>query len=295
MAPADGTPSLSNASPPRTSFCIAIHEQALPVGDLPERLLNAAHKGWQDISLMRKSVWHYGAERLQVLLQEHHLRVASLGWAGGFTGSAGFSYREAIEDGRAAIEEAAQLGARTLVIAPGSREGHTFRHAHRVVCDGLRALADLAERRQVQLALLTASCHAGQNRWTSLNSLEMAHQILADVPSPAVGLAVNLERWADQPVARAQLRRLIPRTALVTTSMWTHPGDARPAARFDTTHLLEDLLGQGFGGVWELHPSIKSASPTVADTPTETFVHDPQIYLNAAIRHRQSGGSVSRW
>jgi len=288
-------PSPSNLPSQRQHLCVAIHEQALPVVDLPERLIKAAEKGWQDISLMRKSVWQYGAERLRVLLQDQHLRVASLGWAGGFTGSAGFSYREAIEDGRAAVEEAAQIGARTLVIAPGSREGHTFRHAQRVMCDGLRSLADLAEKRHVQLALLTASSHVRQKHWTSVNTLEMAQQILSDVPHPWVGVAVNLERWVEQPAARSQLRRLIPRISLVTTNMWTYPGETPGAARLDTTGLLEDLLTNGFGGVWELHPSQTSASLAVSEQATETFVHDPQIYFNAAIRHRQSGGSVSRW
>lgn len=280
---------------PQPGLCVAIHEQACPNSEFAERLIHASQSGWQDISLTRKSVWQFGAERLSHLLDEHRLHVASLGWAGGFTGSAGFTYREALEDGRAAIEEAAEIGARALVIAPGSRAGHTFRHAQRMVCDGLRALADLAARKHVQLALLTASCHAWQQRWTSVNTLEMAQQILDDVAHPAVGLAIDLEQWTGHPTAQGHLRQLVSRTAILSSSMWTqHPADSQ-ATPIERTGLLEELLMNGFTGIWELYPAPAATIPTSPAMPNETFVHDPQIYFHAANRHRQSGGSVSRW
>lgn len=277
------------------SLRLAIHEQALPSADLPERLLHATRSGWQDVSLMRRSIWQYGPERLHAFLQEHRLGVSSLGWAGGFTGSAGFTYREAIEDGRVAIEEAAQIGARTLVIAPGSRQGHTFRHAQRVICDGLRVLADLAARKRVQLALLTTTDRDWQNRWTSVNTLEMAQQILAAVPHPGVGLAVSLERWSEHPSACLQLKQLISRLTLVTSNMWSQDHAQRSEDRSPATSLLDELLAAGFRGTWELQPATTAVAAATPLSSEETFVHGPQIYFNAADRHRQGGGSVIRW
>ncbi len=250
--------------PAREALRLAVHEMLLPGDDLFERLTHASEQGWERVGLLRRSLWQLGEDAAAEWLQTSSLRVSTIGWTGGFTGSAGFTYREAIEDGRLAIQEARRIGAQTVLVAPGARGGHTFRHAQRVVGDGLRFLAEIAGRHGVTLAILTAPQRAWQSRWSSIDTLELAQQLLEVVDSPWVGLAIPASRWADHASARATLRTLAPRIRVVTSEPLTHiescggwgiapNGSTMPRSLdADVVTTLSELVAAGFTGVWEL-------------------------------------------
>lgn len=242
---------------------LAVQERCLPGADLAERVTFAARNGWSAIGLLRRSVWSYGEERVGELLREHQLSVSSLNWSGGFTGAVGFTYREAIDDGRTAIEEAARLQARCLVIAPGGRGGHTFRHAQRVIVDGLRYLAEVAARRNVPLVVLTAPTQKPFTRWTSIDSLEAAQQLIEKVDSPWVGLSLPLHRWHGHPSATTALRSLSPRIRLVTSPLLTTEPGRLPIVEARLTHLqsmLSALQSTGGSAIWEVDGDIVDRS-----------------------------------
>lgn len=276
---------------------VAVSEAAFGEKDLPDRLATATAHGWQRIGLLRQSVWKFGEERLAELLQARGLRVSSLAWTGGFTGSVGFTYREAIEDGRIAVAEAKRLNAETLLVAPGARAGHTFRHAQRVVADGLRHLGDIAARQGVAIAVITAPTRRMLARWTCIDTLELAGQLLDLVDNPNVGLAVPADRWHGHPTALPALRSLAPRIRIVTSHLG-RAGEVDPATPLQdlsVTPTLQLLLDGGFQGVWELEAP---AEMPLLDRCEEASVLRCQAQQYSELAHslgRRGGVRLGRW
>jgi len=89
------------------------------------------------------------------------LQVSHLGWAGGFTGSDGRSYRDSVEDAREAVHTARELGTRTLIVYTGARGGHTYNHARRLARSALEELLPGA-----WLAAPWKSCCRWPRNWT---------------------------------------------------------------------------------------------------------------------------------
>lgn len=227
---------------------IAITERTLPGEELTERSAAAQQAGWQHLSLLRKSLWAYGEERLSELLVDRGLKISSLSWIGGFTGSAGFTYREAIDDGRLAIQEAARLGADMLIVAPGSRGGHTFRHAQRVIVDGMRHLADLAGRRKIRLAMLTLPATGTPQRLSGIETLELAQQLLDMIASPCVGLSIPIDGWLGHATAIPALQALAPQVQQAVSHL---PDTVCDAWKSGSAAAMRLLLQAGFRGSWE--------------------------------------------
>ena len=121
--------------------------------DLPVELEHLAYHGFDAIALWRTKVSDVGVDAARQHLDRTGLRVSSLQWAGGFTGSDGRTFRESIDDAAEAIATAERLGAEVLLVHTGCRGGHTLGHALRLLQESLDILAPLASERGVTLAL----------------------------------------------------------------------------------------------------------------------------------------------
>src|SRR5579872_4474865 len=107
----------------------------------------------RSIGVWRRKLSDFGEERGIDLLRDSELAVSSFWSAGGFTGSDGETFREAVDDGLEALRLAAQVRAGCLVVVSGARAGHTFNHARRLVCEALQELGDAAAHFGLSIAL----------------------------------------------------------------------------------------------------------------------------------------------
>lgn len=105
------------------------------------------------VSIRRQRALRIGPARLRKVLQDHGLAVCTIGFAGGFTGTVGRSYRQAVDDTRRAIEYAAELQARAVIVVPGSKGLHTYGHAESTIRHGLEDCLDDALRMRVDMLL----------------------------------------------------------------------------------------------------------------------------------------------
>jgi sugar phosphate isomerase/epimerase len=94
-------------------------------------------------------------------------------WAGGFTGSDGRTYRDAIDDAMEAITLASRMQADCIVVYSGGRAGHTHNHARRLLAGALKDLLPAARQHQVKLAIepLHDACAAEFTFLTSINDV----------------------------------------------------------------------------------------------------------------------------
>ena len=133
---------------------IAVSEFSTPRWSFHQDVIKYASRGINKIGVSRRKVDDLGKAAAADLLFEMKMEVSSVNWAGGFTGSDGFSFVEAIDDAIEAIVFASRINAECLLIYPGGRNGHTNRHASRLFENALDTLIPIAADYNIPLSFL---------------------------------------------------------------------------------------------------------------------------------------------
>lgn len=164
-------------------------------------------------------------------IRESHLQVSSLTWAGGFTGTNGYSFDEAVCEARRAIRIASRIGAPSLTIISGSQNGHIRSHARRLLIDGLVELADFADMHSVRLALQPMHPLFARE-WSFLHTIDDTLEILRRFDPGHVGMAFGTYHLWQEPDLLERIPELAPWIASVQLSDW------RQSPRCDNDRLL---------------------------------------------------------
>jgi hypothetical protein len=114
-------------------------------------------RGIRYVAIRRQQLLRIGKHALPDILADAGISVSCLGFAGGFTGAMGMSYDTAAADVRRAIEDAATVGARFVVIVPGQQGLHTYNHAEKTVRMGLTEVVHFADQHRIQMLIPTDS------------------------------------------------------------------------------------------------------------------------------------------
>lgn len=146
--------------------------------------------GINTVGLWRNKLDRFGVEKGIELVKEENLQVSSLSWAGGFTGSHGLSFIEAVDDGIEAINIAHALNCNTLIVVSGALGAHIESHARKTVSGGLKWMADFAAEKNVTLALLPMH-ESFRKKWTFLNHLDDCLDMINSCDHPNVRMAFN--------------------------------------------------------------------------------------------------------
>jgi sugar phosphate isomerase/epimerase len=169
------------------------------------------------ISAMGVDRWklaNIGNEKGIELILDAGMAVSNLLWAGGFTGSEGQSFNDAVYDGRQAVEVAAALRADCVVIYSGARGGHTNKHARRLLIQALAKLEPFAAEHGVTLAIepMHKACAGAA---TFLHGLDDALGILDHVRSPYVKLVFDTFQLGHERGVVQRLPGIVDRIAIV--------------------------------------------------------------------------------
>ncbi len=216
-----------------------------------------AAAGYSGIGLWRQKLSDYGEERGIELLREVGLPVSNILWAGGFTGSDGRSFRDALCDAREAIRLAAALQADCLVVYSGARGGHTRNHARRLAHSAISELIPHAEEFGVTLAIEPMHDGCGAD-WTFLSDLDETIELLRELDSPWVKLTFDTYHLCQDEIAFDGLPNVAEWIAVV------HLGDAKqpPHGEQDRCRLgegripLKEIIGilnsSGYSGFYDV-------------------------------------------
>jgi sugar phosphate isomerase/epimerase len=166
---------------------------------LEEAAALCARHGIPAIGLWRDRVAETGLARAAATVRSAGLHVSSLCRGGFFTRADGDGRRAALADNRAAVTEAAELDADTLVLVcgglvPGSRD---IGLARRMVADGIGDLVPFAQRLGVRLGIEAFHPMFCADRCV-ITSLGEAADLALTFPADAVGLVVDTYHvWWD--------------------------------------------------------------------------------------------------
>ncbi len=147
--------------------------------------------GFRGIGIWNQKLEDHQFDEYLDRLFESQLQVTSFSWIGGFTGSDGVSYLDAVKDAIAGIRRAAQIGAETVILYPGARHGHTSSHSQRLLTSALNELIPYALDYGVRLALEPMDqTHAPQ--WSIFETPEESIEYVLRYDPRSLGLVIDL-------------------------------------------------------------------------------------------------------
>ncbi len=226
-ATSHATHALINSSPPSTKIKLSLSQLTTMRWSLADELPHLKALGFDGIGLWRPKVSEVGEEAAAEMIRDADVGVASLSFVGGFTGRHGFSYRDAVADGRDAILDAALLGAENVIVVGGSRNFHTVTHCRRLVVQALGELSEFALLHGVKLSLLPM-LNFFSPTWTFLHTLDDTLDLLSQVNQPSIGLAFDTYHLWREPHLIERIPQLVPFTNVVQIS------DSRRAPQTDS-------------------------------------------------------------
>lgn len=187
---------------------LSLNQETLKQWSLPELAEGCVKAGIGMVGLWRAPVQAYGVERTARLLAGAGLSVTSLCRGGFFTALDPADRARALDDNRAAIDEAAALSTDTLALVsgglpPGSRDLHGARER---VADALAELAPYAATRGVRLAIEPLHPMYASDRCV-VSTLGQALDLAERFPAERVGVVVDTYHlwWDDR--APAEIAR----------------------------------------------------------------------------------------
>ncbi|WP_326765684.1 sugar phosphate isomerase/epimerase [Streptomyces sp. NBC_01591] len=187
---------------------LSINQETIKQWSLPELAEGCVKAGIDKVGLWRAPVQSYGIERTARLLSDSGLSVTSLCRGGFFTALDPAERARALDDNRAALDEAAALSTDTLVLVSGGLpEGSKDLYGARErIADALGELAPYAAERGVRLAIEPLHPMFASDRCV-VSTLSQALDIAERFPAEQVGVVVDTYHiwWDDQ--APAQIAR----------------------------------------------------------------------------------------
>lgn len=187
---------------------LSVNQETVRQWSLPELAEGCAKAGIDKVGLWRAPVQEYGVERTARLLSDHGLSVTSLCRAGFLTALDPAERARALDDNRAAIEEAAGVATDTLVLVSGGLpEGSKDLYGARErIADALAELAPYAAERGVRLAIEPLHPMFASDRCV-VSTLSQALDLAERFPAEQVGVVVDTYHlwWDDR--APAQIAR----------------------------------------------------------------------------------------
>ncbi|WP_306332540.1 sugar phosphate isomerase/epimerase [Streptomyces sp. KL118A] len=195
-------------SEPVPSSRLSINQETIKQWSLPELAEGCAKEGIGAVGLWRAPVREYGVERAARLMRDTGLAVTSLCRGGFLTDPEEAARARALDDNRAAVDEAAALGTDTLVLVSGGlpHGSKDLAGARERIADALADLGPYAEERGVRLAIEPLHPMFASDRCV-VSTLGQALDLAERFPAHQVGVVVDTYHvwWDDQ--APAQIAR----------------------------------------------------------------------------------------
>jgi sugar phosphate isomerase/epimerase len=170
------------------------------------------------IGLWKRKIDNMDRDEAIARLRESELPVSTFLHVGGFTGSNGMDFSEALDDAYESLFLAKACGAKTVIIAPGSR-GHQFTlsHERRLVSEAIRELAFAAADLNLNLSLQPMRKEYSR-RWSFLHSIDDMQRLMDRVNHPRVNMVLDTFQLADEPELLERLGGLVSRIGVVALS-----------------------------------------------------------------------------
>lgn len=204
----------------------SINQMTVKQLTLPELTEACVRLGVPAVGLWREPVAEYGLDATAKLVRDAGLSVTSLCRGGFLTATDEGDRARALEDNRAAIDEAATLGTDTLVMVSGGLPvgSRDLAAARERIADALSVLAPYAAERGVRLAIEPLHPMFASDRCV-VSTLDQALDLAERFPADQVGVVVDTYHiwWDDRAPAAVARAGAAGRIHSFQLADWTTP------------------------------------------------------------------------
>jgi sugar phosphate isomerase/epimerase len=252
---------------------LCIHTITTKPWKIEEAAQHYAAAGVKGITVWRDALEGRNIRETGKMLREHDLTIVSL-CRGGFFPHKDVSKRKAaIDDNRKAIEEAAELGTKMLVLVCGADPSQSLEESRKQIQDGIAAIIPAASAAGVKLTIEPLHPMYADTR-SAINTLAQANEMAEELNSPWLGVAVDVYHLWWDPMLEKEIKRCGENGNLMAFHIcdWKVP----------TTDMLLDrgLMGEGCIPVKQIRSWVEEAG--------FTGFNEVEIFSNAWWKEDQS-------
>ena len=185
---------------------LCIHTFTNKPWTLDQCIENYAREEVKGISIWRNVLEGQDLKEVKRKLQDANIEIVSLVRGGFFPSAIAEERLAAIEDNKRLLEQAAILDAPLVVLVCGADGRQSLETSRGQIFDGISELLPLAEQTGVKLAIEPLHpMYAGDK--SAINTLQQANDIVHQLNSPFVGVAVDVYHLWWDPSLEAEIKR----------------------------------------------------------------------------------------
>jgi sugar phosphate isomerase/epimerase len=185
---------------------LCVHTLTTKPWGIEDCVKNYAEAGIHGITVWRNVLEDKNLKEIKTLLDDHAMKVVSLA-RGGFFPSIEKQKREtAIQDNLWAIEQAAAIGAPSIVLVCGADGGQSLEKSREQIAEGIERILPAAISAGVRLAIEPLHpMYAGDR--SAINTLGQANDLAELINSAWVGVAVDVYHLWWDPTLQSEIKR----------------------------------------------------------------------------------------
>ena len=203
---------------------LSINSETIKQWSLEELVAGCVDAGVPGIAPWREPVEAYGLAKAARLIRNAGLTVTSLCRGGFYTAKEPAARKQALDDNRRAIDEAAELNSPVLVLVSGGLDDRDLKGARDRVADAIAELAPYAGERSVTLAIEPLHPMFCSDRCV-VSTLKQALDLALPFPADQVGVVVDTYHCWWEPDLDDRIHELgaAGRIALFQVADWITP------------------------------------------------------------------------
>lgn len=177
---------------------LCIHTITTKPWDIETAAARYAEAGIKGITVWRNALEGKDVAKTGEMVRDQGLEIISLCRGGFFPNNEKQKRKEAIEENKKIVEEAAALGAPMVVLVCGAEPKQSLEDSRKQIQEGIGETLDVAEKHNVKLAIEPLHPMYADIR-SAINTLKQANDMAERIQSPFVGVAVDVYHlWWDE-------------------------------------------------------------------------------------------------
>lgn len=231
---------------------LCLHTITTKPWDLATAVQKYSARGIRGISVWRQWLEQLGPEKSAQILHDGGMEVVSLVRGGFFPGETVNDRQAAIDDNLLAIDEAATIGAPSIVLVCGAVPGQALSESRKQIAEGLVSVLDHAAASNIKLSIEPLHPMYADSR-SAINTMRQANDLCDLIDNPFLGVAVDVYHLWWDPDLEKEIRRCGENGNLIAFHIcdWRTP----------TIDLLNDrgLMGEGCINIKEIRGWVEEA------------------------------------
>ena len=185
---------------------LCIHTITTKPWKIEDAAKNFSKAGIKGITVWRDALEGKNIKQTGQMLRDHDLSIVSLCRGGFFAHKDLNKRKEAIDDNRRAIEEAAKLETSMVVLVCGADPCQSLEESRKQILDGIAAVIPDASAVRIKLTIEPLHPMYADTR-SAINTLAQANDMAEELNSPWVGVAVDAYHLWWDPFLEKEIRR----------------------------------------------------------------------------------------